>query len=198
MHDVLTRPVGRDRDGQPAPAASPVFAYTVAAALGGTVTGLLLGGIGWLLSEVAGRDAQLLAAAPIAAFAVVQQLRGRLAPLPQRGKQVPVRWMLWRSPARWAGAFGLMIGAGVFTNLRHAAVWVVACLVLTLDSPAAGALIGTGYGLGRAAPLLWTWVCDRRGGRRPAWSRLWGPRAGLSIALAPAAAAAYVVVFIQV
>jgi hypothetical protein len=197
MHDVLTRPVGHDRDVQPPPPASPVFAYALAAALGGAATGLVLGGIGWLLSEVAGRDAQLFVAAPIVALAVVQQLRGQLAPLPQRRKQVPVRWMQWHSRTRTAGAFGLMIGAGVFTNLRHAAAWVVACLVFTLGSPVLGALVGAGYGFGRAIPLIWTWACDRRGGRRPAWDLLWSPRSALSVGLAPVAAAAFVLVFIQ-
>jgi hypothetical protein len=163
---VLTWPVGRAADGdgstQPAPA-GPVLAYLAGTTLGGTLTGLVVGAVVALLAPLPD-EVRLVAAGALLLAAVVAELRGTVAPLPERRGQVPRTWLAW--PSRTL-AFGIMIGAGVATFLKHAVAYALLAIALVAPSPWAAVLVGTGYGFARGATLAATWLGDRYLGRRP-------------------------------
>lgn len=137
---------------------APVAAYSAGTVAGGTVMGLLLAAIGSALVGSLPSAAVVAAVALITAVAVFLQLRGSLGPLPQRHAQLPSRWMRWRSRTRLGVAFGLVLGAGVFTYLHHATAYVLGALLVISASPQVGAIAGATYGLSRAAMLVLAWA----------------------------------------
>ena len=99
MHQVLTWPVGRDPDGDDVrrPPAAPIVAYAAAALLGGAVTGAAVSAAGALFHAgggvVVSATAMLLSVAAIAL-----EMAHRVAPLPERRRQVPRTRPTWRAP----------------------------------------------------------------------------------------------------
>jgi hypothetical protein len=177
MGMVLTWPVGRGTcqagsAPRPAPLA-PVAAYVLACGLGGALTGSVIAQLGAMTRGVlvGSRPALLAAAGLTALVAVACEWRGQMRPLPERRAQVPRRWLQWRRPALTAAAFGLMIGSGVLTYLKHAAVYALAAMILVAPSVSAGALIGAIYGSSRGMTVMLTWVGDRFLRRRPPWPK---------------------------
>lgn len=172
---VLTWPVGRatHHSGiarRPAPF-GPVAVYALMSGLGGAATGFFLAYLAAAIraaSVIAG-TALLAVAGATAVTAVICEWRGRVRPLPERRAQVPRRWLLWRRPTLTAAAFGLVIGSGVLTHLKHAAAYVLGAMILLAPSVGVGTLIGAAYGLSRGMTLVFTWVGDRFVGRRPPW-----------------------------
>ena len=177
MGVALTWPVGRvgNRDVAPAPL-SPVMAYLAAATASGALAGITLGGLGAVMksaSDPAPSALQFVVLA-IVLLAAALQWSGKLSPLPERRVQVPRRWLLWRSRTLTAAAFGIVIGSGFLTHLKHASAYALAALVLIAPTLGTAAAIGAVYGLSRGASLTATWVADRWFGRRPPWPAL-GP-----------------------
>lgn len=167
---VLTWPVGhaRSKPDTAIPAGRPVLAYVVGSLLGGAATGLVLGALGTVVRDSLGTAAPSIAAAiAIATAAIALEWRGTVAPLPERRQQVPRQWLLWRRREATALVFGLIIGAGAFTYLKHASAYVVAVLCTIAPSPAAAVAIGALYGLLRAASVIVMWRADRAAARRP-------------------------------
>jgi hypothetical protein len=173
---VLTWPVGRagteTRDTR-APL-GPVAAYALASLLGGAATGFALAQAAAVVrgASASAELALVIAAAGIGAAAVVLQWLGRLRPLPERSAQVPRGWLLWRSRTHAAAAFGLVIGSGALTHLKHAAAYVLAALVVLAPSVEAGVLVGALYGASRGMTLVVTWLSDSFLGRRVRWPRV--------------------------
>lgn len=203
MNDVFTWPVGRARQlhgvaSVPSAPLLPVLTYLVATTTGGTAVAVALGLTSWAVEDGLGLPERALpvAGAPLVLVAAVSQLLGRVDPLPERRRQVPTRWLQWRH--RWATAigFGVVIGSGAFTYLRHAAAWVFAIVLLAAPSIVAAAVCGAVYGCARGAPLLVTWVIDQGTTPRPRWERLGGTRAPVTLALAPLAISTYAAVLV--
>lgn len=196
MHDVFTWPVGRaaDSEGIAPPPLTPVLTYLLGACIGGAACAGAIGAVSLASREALRLSAVelLLLAAPIAALASALQIVGRVAPLPERRLQVPTRWLQWRRRYATGAAFGLMIGAGAFTPLRHATAWVVAIAVAVAPGWPFAVFCGAIYGASRGLPLLITWLRDRAGLKRLRWQVVGGQRAPLAIALGPAAFATYV------
>lgn len=170
---VLTWPVGRAADSPRAdkPPAGPVLAYVVASTTGGAIAG-------FLISQAVGAASSVssVASAGVASAAVVMAVvaaglewNGRLHPLPERAAQVPRDWLRWHRRSLTAAAFGLMIGSGALTRIKHATVYALAALVVLAPSVGAGALVGALYGLSRSLTLAVTWFGDRVIGTRPRW-----------------------------
>lgn len=172
---TLTWPVGHDTDRtrtrQTAPRLGPVAAYTLSSAIGGALVGAGIAQLGAAVRDVgsAAVAALTIVVAGVVVVAVVLEWEGRLSPLPERRAQVPRHWLLWRHRTLTGAAFGLVIGAGVFTHLRHAAAYALAAVAVLAPSVTVGALIGATYGLSRGLTLSVTWVGDRFLGRRPRW-----------------------------
>jgi hypothetical protein len=112
-----------------------------------------------------------LAAVAIAlsATAATLEWRGRVRPLPERRKQVPRIWLHWRRRTLTAAVFGLMLGCGALTHLRHATVYVLVAAVVVSPSVGASIVVGAVYGLCRGATLAITWAADRLHATRPRW-----------------------------
>jgi hypothetical protein len=201
MSFVLTWPVGRDKDSGPDPPPfAPVGAYALASALGGGSMGFVIAQVAAVVRDESGLTHTALgaAAAVTATAAVVLQWTGRLRPLPERRAQVPRRWVRWRRRTVMAAAFGLIIGSGALTYLKHASAYALAALIVLAPSIFAGALVGALYGLSRGMTLVADWIGDRFVGRRPTWPGLGQGTSALNRALATAALLALAAVLVLV
>ena len=131
-------------------AASGTFA--LGAVIGGAVTfgGLALAG--HLVDPGAGGLRDGIGAA-IALAAAIADWRG-LKIAPQIRRQVPERWR-WRTPLPVAcGLYGILLGLAFTTFVLTFAVWALAGISFAAGDPALGVLVGVGFGLGRALPVL--------------------------------------------
>jgi hypothetical protein len=171
-----------------------VVAYALASTVGGAFTGLLLGQLGSIGSS-AGIDPVVRGfAVAVAAVAIVCEVRGSVRPLPERSSQVPRRWLLWRRPALTAAAFGLVIGSGALTRLKHAIAYALAAIVVIAPTIPLAVGIGAIYGLCRGMTLVFAWVRDRGfgltvGAREAALGSV------VNVALAVAAATSFTLAF---
>lgn len=98
-----------------------------------------------------------------AALAIGLELRGRVRPLPERRRQVPRGWLIWRRRWLTAAAFGFMLGAGVFTHLRHATMYALGAMVFLAPSIQAAVVVGAAYGANRGATVMYAWLVRRFG-----------------------------------
>lgn len=126
-------------------------AFVPGALIGGVATFGLLSGVGELVHG-AGRVAYLIAAG-IAVAAAAAEARGlRIAP--QIRRQLPERWR-WTMPLPVAGLlYGVLLGLGFTTFVLSFGVWALAGISLALGDPHAGLVIGAGFGIGRAIPIV--------------------------------------------
>jgi hypothetical protein len=122
-----------------------VTAYVVASVLGGLTTGALLGLAGSLLQPLP------LVAAAACAVAAVADLAHRL---PTLRRQVDEDWLTRYRGWVYGVGYGYQLGLGVVTIVTSAATYATVALCLLGGSLAAGAAIGTCFGLVRAMPLL--------------------------------------------
>ena len=126
--------------------------FTLGAVIGGLVSfgGLAL--LGEILNAHTGATREALGALLALAAAIADWRGVKIAP--QIRRQVPERWR-WTQPLPLAcGLYGILLGLGFTTFVLAFAVWALAGISLATGDPAVGALIGVGFGLGRAAPVL--------------------------------------------
>ena len=188
---ALTWPVGRgddDEDGlaEMHPPAAPVMSYVLASIAGGALTALVIALLAAAARALLGGATEVLtiAMAALAVVAAFAQWRGTVRPLAERRKQVPRRWLLWRSRTATGAAFGFMIGSGALTYLEHATAYVLVALIALAPSVELGVVIGAVYGLSRGMTVVVTWIGDRWLGRRPDWNEIAVHRAAVNRALA--------------
>ena len=132
----------------------------LAAYLAGTTSGALLTAlIAWVLSGfVAPLGAGLRAVLLLAGAAFIWlckhgPLAGRIT-LPEARRQIPAE-VFGGSIARGAYRFGLELGTGVRTYVPSAAPYILLLTVMLAHITLGNAiLVGLGFGLGRAAPLM--------------------------------------------
>ncbi len=148
---VETIGLAGDRGRRPTTVAA-CAAFVPGAVAGGLVTFGLLATLGELVHGAAGRTAYLAAAA-VAVAAAAAEARGlRIAP--QIRRQLPESWR-WTMPLPVAaGLYGILLGLGFTTFVLSFGVWALAGISLALGDPEAGLLIGAGFGLGRALPVV--------------------------------------------
>jgi hypothetical protein len=122
------------------------------ALLGGVITFGQLALLGSLLHAGGGRIA-FGAAALIAAAAALLELRGARI-VPQVRRQLPEDWRR-RMPLPLAAAlYGVLLGLGFTTFVLTFGVWALAAISFALGEPHLGILLGLGFGLGRALPVV--------------------------------------------
>ena len=127
-----------------------VGAYVTGSTLAAALLGGALGGAGGLLPLTPGLTAALaLAAGALALAADLGAFR-----LPTIHRQVDKDWL-----DRYRGwvvglGFGFQLGLGVVTIVNTAAVYLALALALLTGSAAAGAVIGTTFGVVRAMVIL--------------------------------------------
>jgi len=137
--------------------------YITAAGAGGALVGAVLGLAGALIRPVV-PGLVLFAAITVLAVAYGLHEAGlwRL-PHPERAWLVPNEWIV-RRPLLGAAAFGMVLGAGVFTFIPFTSFYLLLAWEALTANPAAGALLGAAYGLARGLPVLTGALVPLRGG----------------------------------
>lgn len=133
-----------------------ISAYTVASAVGGTLIGGLLGGIGSLLGVAALPEAWLLGTIAVVAVLGATIEAGWLPELPSWRRQVDERWLTTYRGWVYGAGYGLQLGVAVVTIITSAVTYAALLAALLVGSVPAGATIGVTFGIVRAVPLLLT------------------------------------------
>ena len=123
---------------------------------GAVAGGLLTFGLLALLGEAlhgAGGQVAFGAAAAIAVAAALLELRGTRI-VPQIRRQLPEHWRRVMPMPVAAALYGVLLGIGFTTFVLSFGVWALAGISLVIGDPAIGVLIGAGFGLGRAIPVV--------------------------------------------
>lgn len=133
--------------------------YELGSLAGGACIGAAAGGLGALVGALAAPSLALRlwagAGACLVAFALDAYADGRLVHGWRR--QVDRRWLDRYRGWVYGGGFGFQLGLGVVTVVNSAAVFCMLVLALLTESPAAGVVCGTVFGLARALPVLGFW-----------------------------------------
>lgn len=129
--------------------AGALMAHVFGAAISAGVLGLALGATGRLLGAPWGRPGLLVAAAVAGAYAL-RELFGWRVPIPELRRQVPEHWRSAFGPRLAAFLYGLGLGPGFFTHLRHGTFVAVAALAVVTGNPLLGMVMLAPFGLGRA------------------------------------------------
>ena len=129
-------------------------------ALGATVAaaslGAILGAIGALLGGpwgTAGRAVVVVVALLYAA----RELLGVGVPIPDLRRQVPEWWRGWLRPSGAAFLYGLGLGVGYLTHLRHGTLVAVSVGAVAVADPVLGAVALGPFGLARAIAVGVAW-----------------------------------------
>jgi hypothetical protein len=129
-----------------------VLLHALGAALAAGAFGAVLGAAGAAFGAPWG-TAGLLAAGAVAALYALRELAGVPVPVPDRRKQVP-QW--WRSefPAPVASfLYGLGLGLGFLTFLRHGTLVAVAAVAVASGDPVVGLMVMVPFGVARAVTV---------------------------------------------
>jgi hypothetical protein len=125
--------------------------FAAGALAGGVAT---FGGLALLGQSLgAGGAAAIAAAAAVALAAAAGEARGARI-VPQVRRQVPESWRRVLPLPLAAGLYGILLGLGFTTFILTFAVWALAGVSIALGDPALGLLVGLGFGIGRALPVV--------------------------------------------
>ena len=125
--------------------------FAAGALAGGVAT---FGGLALLGQALgAGGAAAIAVAAAVALAAAVGEARGARI-VPQVRRQVPESWRRVLPVPLAAGLYGVLLGLGFTTFILTFAVWALAGVSVALGDPALGLLVGLGFGVGRALPVV--------------------------------------------
>lgn len=134
--------------------------YAVAVALhllGATsaaaVFGALLGTIGLVLGAP-WADTALIVVVVVAALYAAREAFDLPIPIFDAKRQVPDWWRTFFAPHVTAFLYGVGLGVGFLTFLRHGTLVVVGLIALVSGDPVTGALVVAPFGVGRAAAAL--------------------------------------------
>lgn len=174
----------------------PVTLAACATFLPGALAGAVVtfGGLalaGSTLHGEGGEVAYAIAAAVALAAAAAEARGARIAP--QIRRQLPEHWRRVMPMPVAAALYGVLLGLGFTTFVLTFGVWALAGIALALGDPQAGLVLGVGFGVGRALPIVaLAPVADRPAGRRAV--SLMAERPGLYRGIRLGDAAALVVV----
>ncbi len=139
--------------------------FTVGALTGAIATFGSLAALGALVHGAGGAPAYALAAG-IALGAAALEARG-VPIVPQVRRQVPEHWRRLMPMPVASGLYGVLLGLGFTTFVLSFGVFALAGICFAVGEPATGALVGVGFGAGRALPVaLLAPVADRPSGIR--------------------------------
>jgi hypothetical protein len=125
--------------------------FAAGALAGGVAT---FGGLALLGQALgAGGAAAIAVAAAVALAAAAGEARGARI-VPQVRRQVPESWRRRLPLPLAAGLYGILLGLGFTTFILTFAVWALAGVSIALGDPALGLLVGLGFGIGRALPVV--------------------------------------------
>jgi hypothetical protein len=130
-----------------------VATHVVGAALGAAILGAALGAVGGILGAPWG-PAGLWVAGGVAALYAARELLDLPIPLPDRREQVAEWWRTFFGPDAAAFLYGLGLGPGFLTYLRHGTLVAVAAVAVTSGSPLIAAVLMVPFGLARGLSVL--------------------------------------------
>jgi MFS family permease len=128
-----------------------VTAFVIASTLGGALSGLVAGTLGWLVLRDVSWDGRIAFVAALLALGLVLDLLGKV-PGPRR--QVDESWLDRYRGWVYGAGFGFQLGAGVVTIVTNSAVYVALGAAMATASPIAGLALGAAAGLLRGATIL--------------------------------------------
>jgi hypothetical protein len=133
--------------------AASVALHAAGATLSAGLLGALLGGVGLLLGAPWGLPGAIVVAV-LAALYAAREMGGLPVPLPDARRQVPEWWRTQLAPGPASFLYGLGLGVGFATHLRHGTLVAAAAAVVAGGKPVLGALVLAPFGLARAATVL--------------------------------------------
>jgi hypothetical protein len=116
------------------------------------IFGAALGAAGGVLGAPWG-GAGLLAVTAVAGLYAARELFGVPVPVPDRRRQVPEWWRTQFGPPVASFLYGLGLGVGFLTFLRHGTLVAVAAAALASGDPLIGLVMLAPFGLARAATV---------------------------------------------
>jgi hypothetical protein len=149
MVDTLASGMG---DGRRRTTLVSCATFAVGAVLGGVATYGGLAALGALLHSAGDGPALAVAAVLAAAAAVGEALGVRI--VPQIRRQVPEPWRRTMPLALASWLYGILLGLGFTTFVLTLAVWALAGVSLAAGDVTLGLVIGVGFGVGRALPVV--------------------------------------------
>jgi hypothetical protein len=164
----------------------PLIAHTLGGTAGGLFMGAVLGSLRDLLPGIV-HQRDLVFDLVLGVLALLLALRAaRLVnvPLPESRWQVPRRWLSSMPFGSAAGAYGLCLGAVIFTRIVPS-MYLLMAWIIVRGGMGAGATTLAVYGLARSLPL-WVvyWLCGQDGGKRHAYvvggAALWDPAVSIA------------------
>jgi hypothetical protein len=99
-----------------------------------------------------------LAVAAVAGVYALRELAGIRVPIPDLRRQVPEWWRSTFSPGTTAVLYGLGLGIGFATHLRHGTLVAVAAASLASGDPLVAAAAMGAFGLARSAAVGLAWL----------------------------------------
>src|SRR5256886_900357 len=126
--------------------------FAAGALRGGVVAFGRLGAVGAALRG-AGAAVPVVFGAAIAGAAALGEARG-VRIVPQVRRQVPEAWRRLLPLPLAAWLYGILLGLGFTTFVLTLAVWALAGISVALGDPVLGLMIGLGFGIGRALPVV--------------------------------------------
>ena len=126
-------------------------AYLGGSLVGGAIAGALLGAVGSLFVDfpVGARSVLFAAAAALALLLDARGVRPR-----SWHRQVNEDWLAEYRGWVYGFGFGLQLGTGFVTIVTTASIYLAWLGAFVLGSAELGALVGLGFGLARALPLI--------------------------------------------
>ena len=131
--------------------------HVLGATLSAVLLGAALGAAGMALGSPWGALGTLAVIAVAAAYAL-RELTGLPVPIPELRRQVPEWWRSAFSPGTAATLYGLGLGLGFATHLRHGTLVAVAAASLASGDPLVAAAAMGAFGLARSSAVGLAWV----------------------------------------
>jgi hypothetical protein len=135
--------------------AGAVSLHVLGAAISSAALGALLGAGGSLLGAPWGR-AGMFVVALIAVIYAVREVFGLPIPLLEMRRQVPEHWRGSFGPRTVAFLYGVVLGPGFVTHLRHGTFLAASAAALALGDPLLGVALIASFGVARAAGVALT------------------------------------------
>jgi len=132
--------------------AGAVALHVVGAAISAAALGALLGGAGVLLGAPWGRVGALLVASIALAYAA-REIIGLAVPILEMRRQVPEWWRGSFGPRTAAFLYGVALGPGFATHLRHGTFVAASAAALVLGDPILGAVMLGAFGVARSGGI---------------------------------------------
>jgi hypothetical protein len=144
-----------------------LFLHVVGATISAGAFGAFLGAAGGWLGAPWG-SAGPIAVAALAVLYAARDLFGLPIPVPSLRRQVPDWWRTYFSPNVAALLYGLGLGIGFLTYLRHGTLVVLTAGAIVSGGPLAGAAVLGAFGLARGIAV----AANRSGSTRAALDRV--------------------------